>query len=285
MSDVAAIVLDLDGGAMLEECLASIDGQSDPPRRVIVFDNGSLIPVRERLRSRSDRFELEILRSETNLGFSGGVNAAFERVTEPMFALINNDVVLDSAFFGEMVRALDRDDVAGVQSVIRMSDGRIDGAGIDVANGTFRQSLHGAIGGELRDEIWGVSATASLYRTAAIRAASKTGVMFHPAFFAYYEDVELCARLREQGMRFGLVPRALATHRGSQSAERIESLRLRVRNRYFVNRLHSATGSWQALLREDVARLARATLRLQLGAAARTIAAIREGLTAPIHPI
>jgi glycosyltransferase involved in cell wall biosynthesis len=47
MTDV--IVLDIDGGVMLEECLASIRAQTVRPTRVIVFDNGSRVPSAERL--------------------------------------------------------------------------------------------------------------------------------------------------------------------------------------------------------------------------------------------
>ena len=42
--DVDVVVLDLDGGAMLQECLASIARQTLGPNRVIVFDNGSRTP-------------------------------------------------------------------------------------------------------------------------------------------------------------------------------------------------------------------------------------------------
>ena len=45
MSDVEVIVLDIDGGAMLRDCIDSIKKQSVAPRDVIVFDNGSGTPV------------------------------------------------------------------------------------------------------------------------------------------------------------------------------------------------------------------------------------------------
>src|SRR5262245_51137228 len=83
MSDVDVIVLDVDGGAMLRDCLASIAAQTLPPRRVIVFDNGSRTPTPN------------AVRSETNLGFAGGVNAALRHGDAPFVALVNNDVVLD----------------------------------------------------------------------------------------------------------------------------------------------------------------------------------------------
>lgn len=243
MSDVDVIVLDIDGGAMLAECLASIRAQS-VPSRVLVFDNGSRVPV---------RVDAEVFRSETNLGFAGGANAAYRQSGAPYVALVNNDVVLQPGWLAAVVDALDRDpQLAAVQTINRRIDGRIDGAGIDVSDGTFRQIGHGEVVGAPLGVAWGVSATAALYRRSAVGAQ-----LFDERFFAYYEDVELSARLRAGGWRTAVLPVVLATHRGSSSAGVLggNALRLRTRNRYFVARLHRGAGRVGALLWED-ARLA-----------------------------
>ena len=60
MSDVAVIVLDVDGGEMLRACLDSIAAQTLPAAQVVVWDN-----------------------SETNLGFAGGNNEAWKQTTAP----------------------------------------------------------------------------------------------------------------------------------------------------------------------------------------------------------
>lgn len=234
------IVLDVDGGPMLGECLASIRAQSIEAR-VILFDNGSRTPVPN------------AIRSEKNLGFAGGANAALRHSTSPYVALVNNDVVLERDWLACVSAALDRDlRLAAVQTIIRRPDGRIDGAGIDVSDGTYRQIGHGSEIGSPLAVAWGVSATATLYRRDAMGDR-----LFDERFFAYYEDVELCARLREEGWRTAVLPVVKATHRGSQSASVLgkEALRLRTRNRYFVARLHRGAGRIGALLWED-ARLA-----------------------------
>lgn len=115
MSDVAVIVLDINGGEMLRACLDSIAAQTLPAAELVVWDN-----------------------SETNLGFAGGNNEAWTRTTAPFVALVNNDVVLDPDWLS-IVREAMADDVAAVQTMIRASDGTIDGAGIDVSDGTIRQ--------------------------------------------------------------------------------------------------------------------------------------------------
>jgi GT2 family glycosyltransferase len=243
MNDVDVVVLDIDGGAMLEECLASIRRQSVQPRRVVVLDNGSKVPVADRVR------DVEVIRSERNLGFAGGANEALRHTDAPFVALVNNDVVLDPEWLDEVRGAMERDAlVAAAQTIIRRPDGAIDGAGIDVSDGTFRQIGHGCPVGAQLTGAWGVSATAALYRTAALE-----GRFFDEDLFAYYEDVALCARLRAAGWRVAVIPLVSATHRGSASAGvlRGDALRLRTRNRYLVARRYGV-GRVAALLAEDV---------------------------------
>ena len=247
MSDAAVIVLDINGGAMLRACLDSIAAQTMPFAEVVVWDN-----------------------SETNLGFTGGNNEAWKQTTSAFVALVNNDVMLDPDWLATVRAAMD-DDVGAVQTMIRGSDGTLDGAGIDVSDGTIRQARDErlAISGwrsgppsltanrqslTADRDPWGVSATAALYRRAAVGERP-----FDPRFFAYYEDVELCARLHEGGWRTVVLPVVKATHRGSASASVLgkDAQRLRTRNRYFVARMHRGVGRIPALLWEDVKLLVR----------------------------
>ncbi len=243
MSDVEIIVLDLDGGAMLEECVASIRAQT-VAARIVVFDNGSRMPT--------SVAGAEVLRSETNLGFARGVNEAWRRTTAPYVALVNNDVVLQPDWLAAVRDAMERDPhLAAVQTIIRRPDGLIDGAGIDISDGTFRQIGHGRPVGSPLAVAWGVSATATLYRRTAVGERP-----FEERLFAYYEDVELCARLRAGGWRTAVLPVVKATHRGSASAAKLPGAqRLRTRNRYLVARMYPGVGRLGALLWED-ARLA-----------------------------
>jgi len=217
MSDVAVIVLDVDGGEMLRACLDSIAAQTLPAAQVVVWDN-----------------------SKTNLGFAGGNNEAWKLTTAPYVALVNNDVVLDPDWLATVREAM-TDGVAAVQTMFRGEEA----AGIDISDGTIRQSLEPA---------WGVSATAALYRREAVGERP-----FDPRFFAYYEDVELCARLHEGGWRTVVLPVVKASHRGSASASILgkDAQRLRTRNRYFVARLHRGVGRIGALLWEDAKLLVR----------------------------
>jgi GT2 family glycosyltransferase len=244
MTDVDVIVLDIDGGAMLDACLDSIRKQSVHPARVIVFDNGSSTPARTRVGG------VEVERSETNLGFAAGVNAAYRKTTASYVALVNNDVVLDRDWLATVRDALERDEkLAAAQTIIRRPDGKIDGAGISIADGTFRQIGHGKSVGTPLAVPWGVSATAAIYRRAALGQT-----VFDERFFSWYEDVDLCARLLAQGWRLTVLPVVKALHHGSRTAHLLgsDAKRLRTRNRYLVNRLHPGVGDRGALFREDL---------------------------------
>lgn len=243
MSDADFIVLDATGGGeMLRACIDSIRNQSVAPRDLVVFDNGSAQPIR------IDR--TRVIRSEKNIGFAAGVNEAYRQTSAEYVALVNNDVVLDRDWLALTKQVLDIDEkVAAVQTIIRRDAQTIDGAGIDISDGTFRQAAHGMRIGSSLPHAWGVSATATLYRRVALGER-----VFDPRFFAYYEDVELSARLHDDGWRTVVVPIAKAAHRGSASAPLLGSRakRLRTRNRYFVARMHRGAGSIRALLAEDL---------------------------------
>lgn len=267
MNEVDAIILDLDGGQRLDACLASMAAQTVRPARVIIVDNGSRVPTASRLAA-SPELSVQIIRHEVNLGFAGGVNAAFPHIAAPLVGLVNNDAVLERDWLAALLPLFDEPAVAAAQTVICRDEETIDGAGIDISDGTYRQAGHGApLRGFVPRQPWGVSATAAVFRTAALRQVAVDGDLFDRRFFAYYEDVELNARLLAAGWKVRLLDEPKARHSGSATEEALggHALRLRVRNRYFVNRLHPEVGRRTALLAEDARRAGRALLRARLG--------------------
>jgi GT2 family glycosyltransferase len=280
---VDLIVLDWDGGKDLIDCLHSIDVQTLRPERVIVVDNGSRQPVYQRLPKDILRIPLTIIRNDTNLGFTGGINRAMKEVTAPYVAWVNNDAVLAEKWLEKLLAAVAGEGkIAGAQSVILRDKMIVDGAGITIDDGTFRQIGAGQTLASLKQvtQPWGISATAALYRTHALREAAIKGDILRPDLFAYYEDVELCARLRARGWRFKIVPEALVMHKGSASAGRLgrAGVRMRVRNRYIVARAHRGTGQIPALVVEDLSYSVKHLIHGQLQFALTQIGAMIDGV-------
>lgn len=273
MSEVDLVILDFDGGENLERCLRSIEAQTIRPARVVVFDNGSRSKVSDRI----GRFAVDLIveRSETNLGFAAGINEAMKRVEAPYVGWINNDVTLAPEWLETVSAELDAGPrVAAVQTIVLRPDGLVDGAGITIDDGTYRQVGHGERPEALSArEPWGVSATAAIYRVSALRAVSAGDEVLDSRFFAWYEDVELCARLREGGWSMRVVPSPLATHVGSATSSALgrRGDRLHVVNRYRVCGKHPGVGDAGALLMEDVRRSARMFFRGEVFPAYRVL--------------
>ncbi len=287
MSDpIDAIILDLDGGAMLDTLLESMAAQTRPFRKIIIWDNGSSVPTADRVDHPS--LPIRIHRSEKNLGFSGGINHAMHLTDAPFVAWINSDVRLEPEWAARVLAAAADTGVAAAQAINVTDDGVVDGAGINIDDGTYRQEGRGLSIDDLvrgAKEPWGISATAALYRARALRDVAYGPFVLHPDFVLYYEDVDLSARLRAAGWRLALARAPLAHHGGSKSA-RLEPRadRMRVRNRYWVHRLHPGVGRRSALVTEDLGRIARAALRLGARDASTIIRGMREGIRTPLSP-
>ncbi len=88
-------------------------------------------------------------------------------------------------------------------------------------------------------EVFGVSATAALYRRSALTAVAAAGAgFFDEQLGSYYEDVELAVRLRATDWESWCVPSARARHAGQATAGRAPFSRWRgiYRNRLLVLR-------------------------------------------------
>ncbi len=99
-------------------------------------------------------------------------------------------------------------------------------------------------------EIFGVSATAAIYRTAALRdAVLDSGDVFDARLESYYEDVDLAIRLRRRGWQARALPSARALHAGAESSRdrRARFQWLAFSNRLLVSARLFGRSLWRAL--------------------------------------
>jgi N-acetylglucosaminyl-diphospho-decaprenol L-rhamnosyltransferase len=209
-----SVVVPTVGGPRLERVLDSLAAQT-VDHRVIVVDDGSPAGVGA---GGDDR--VEVLRLETNSGFSRAVNAAAERADGEDLVLLNDDCVVDPDFLELITARLDA--AAGVPMVAAVmrdwaEPGLIDSAGMeldatllvwDYLNGEPLEVLARGV----PDPV-GPSAAAAAFDRATFRAAGG----FDEALFAYWEDVDLVLRLRREGARCALAADARGTHEHSAS--------------------------------------------------------------------
>jgi GT2 family glycosyltransferase len=246
---VDCVVVNRDGGDALFAALSSLKAQAGVDASIVVVDNASQAAERERLAAEFG--QIRIVTFSRNLGFAGAANEGIARTRSPFVLLLNNDAVLAPDYVARLAARLTFDDrLAAVQGLVLTGDGKqVDTAGLDWnRRGEAVPVLAGTSPGQAPKEVFevsGVSATATLYRRAALQSVAPHGEVFERSFFAYYEDVDLALRLSRAGWRFACEPAALCRHEGSRTGRRTPARRA----------VWTARNRWRTLFRNFDSRL------------------------------
>ena len=113
-----------------------------------------------------------------------------------------------------------------------------------------------------------------LLRTEALRDVG----LFDPRFFMYWEDVDLCLRLRAAGWKLAVADDAVIHHRQSTSTDSTAKDRLINASATRFFRKHAALGGWPAILIGTAARVARRLATGRLAHARAVLQGVRDGL-------
>lgn len=271
----SVIVPTLGSSRWLVPCLDALRRDGGDEIEILLVSQG------KGLEAAAESLADRVLRPASNLGFAAAVNLAAAAASGEYLAPVNDDAVVEAGWCRRLLAALDGDGtVAAVQGInLMMEDpALVDGAGL--AWNRFWQAIQigrggpsSALPGETL-EIFGVSATAAIYRRAALPEHGP----FDAELFAYYEDVDLACRLRAAGHRALRVPSARVRHAGSVSGKRLRWGRHRLiyGNRHLVLARLLGRAYWPRcplILLRDLIDLGRAALR----ADARTAAGIFAG--------
>jgi len=214
---VHAVVLTWNGAHLLPECLRALRRQdARVPLHIVVVDNASTDGTAALLAC--DFPDVEHLRLPENMGYSRGNNEAMRRALDAgadFVALINNDVelapdwlriLLDGARAHPEVGLLTGTLLFRGEEVVNSTGLILDGFG-RARDRDFRVPL--AELSRTDGEVEGVSGGAALLRASMLREIG----LFDPAYFAYYEDVDLSLRAASAGYRSFYVRAASARHR------------------------------------------------------------------------
>jgi GT2 family glycosyltransferase len=219
----SAVVINWNGAADLPACLAALLAQAWPATEIVVVDNASADDSLAVLRAFGERPGLRVLANPTNLGFAGGANAGIATTTGDLVATFNPDVAVRPDWSARLRDAFAADARLGA------AGGKLlfpDGATIQHAGGRIEQpSLVGEnIGRGEPDrgqydapaEVDFLTGGALMLRRTALDAVGPFDERFYPA---YFEDVDLCVRLRAAGWGVRYIPTATGRHREGAGAD------------------------------------------------------------------
>jgi N-acetylglucosaminyl-diphospho-decaprenol L-rhamnosyltransferase len=168
-------------------------------------------------------FRIELIRNDAPKGFGANHNAAFGRCRTSYFCVLNPDVRIGENPFAQLVAEL-RDPLVGVVApLVRNPAGDVEDSARRFPTPWFIvRKLFGMasrqdypIGLSTLSPDW-VAGMFMLFRRAVF--AEMKG--FDERYFLYYEDVDLCRRLRQRGYDVRLLPAVIAVHDARRESRR-----------------------------------------------------------------
>ncbi len=236
--DVSVVIVSFNTREVLRECLASVMEETKGLRaEILVVDNassdGSVAMMRESFP------QVTVIESAVNLGFGAANNVALERATGKYFVLLNSDAFFCKGALGKAMRHMDETPGCGLGGARLV--GR-DGApqpsarsfhsvtrDAIVLTGLAAKFPKSRIFGHF-DRTWADEKTAACvdwvpgaFTIVRPEAVMKVGV-FDPAFFLYYEEVDLCKRMKSAGYTVWYWPDVEVIHIGGESSRQLKQL-------------------------------------------------------------
>jgi hypothetical protein len=247
MSDRTAIlIVNFNGGEHLGTCLQSI-AEDASEAHVLVIDNASTDGSDRATKDAGDRVSLH--RNTDNVGFARAVNQGLGLIRDPLVLLLNPDCRLQRGALPVLQAELSaRPDCAVAGPRILDDDGGTQGSARGDPNlltGLFGRSslltrifprsraarrnvpLEAAVTGAPAREVDWVSGACMLVRRAALEEVNG----FDERYFLYWEDADLCRRLRARGYTVRYVPTATVMHSVGRSSRSARALAIRAFHR------------------------------------------------------
>ena len=217
---VSAILVNYNAGRELAMALQSIaDDMAERPWEAVVVDNASSDGSADEVAAFAPH--ARVVQNRQNVGFARGVNQGLAATAAPTVLIMNPDCRLEQGAFGVLNGELQRDErVALVGPRILNPDGSVQGSARgdpDMLTGLFGRStalrralpslavskrnvVADASGASI--EVDWVSGACMLARRSALDRVHG----FDERYFLYWEDADLCRRLRGEGYQIRYVP-------------------------------------------------------------------------------
>ena len=223
---VSVIVLNYNGlrylGHGLNECLDSVLRTRYSNLEVIFVDNGSTDGSVDFVRKNFKRSNIRVIKNRHNLGFSAGFNRGIKASKGKYLALVSNDMTVDPDWLKPIIKLVESEPqigIAGFKRIVYGAKNLIEGIGGDlylcgrgrpVGVREIDRGQYDAVREDL-DYIGG----AMVIRRKTLQEVG----LFDPDYVIFFEDVDLCYRVRRRGYKTVYVPNAVIWHRGQATLE------------------------------------------------------------------
>ncbi len=273
--DVSVIIVSFNVRDLLQKCLGSLIKAADHVNHeIIVVDNGSSDDTSEFVPKHYP--DVKFIKSKKNVGFGAANNIGFQHAHGRYYVLLNTDAFLHSGALQKAIKHMNTNPKVGIggakilgkdglfQPSARMFPSVINkflilsGLAKRYSNSHFfgRSDRTWASPEEAANVDW-VPASFSIIRPKILQ---EVGV-FDERFFLYYEEVDLCRRVKAAGYHVYYWPDIVVTHIGGETCKRVKNqvfskdgsqlTQCNLNSTYlYFRKHHSLRGVWGIMLLE-----------------------------------
>ena len=219
LSNVSISVVSHGQAAMVEQLLSDIESycRATPIELILTLNLDE--PLSFDLNRYS--FPIKLICNAASLGFAANHNQAFTYATGPFFCVLNPDIRLNSNPFPTLLEALEDPSVGVVAPLVLGEGGRVEDSArhfpspLKILCKLFGRCKAGdyLIEDQAVYPDW-VGGMFMLFQSATFKKLAG----FDQRYFLYYEDVDLCARLRLLGYEVALCSAANVIHYAHRSS-------------------------------------------------------------------
>jgi GT2 family glycosyltransferase len=240
---VGVIILNWNGWKDTIECLESLKKITYPNYEVVVIDNGSKGNDADILRKKYKNY-IKMIKNKENLGFTGGNNVGIKYAINggsDYVLLLNNDTVVDPDLLTELIRVAKNDSKIGIigpRTVFYNQPNKTaHGAG-------FINWWKGKGYSEDKENLSECEFVTGCTMLIKKSALEKLNYFFNNNYFTYYEDVDLCIRIKDEGLKVVYYPKVRLRHKvgASTGIEKRNPIAIYyyIRNRFLFMHKHAS---------------------------------------------
>lgn len=202
-----------------QQCLYSIEINTQHPYRLILVDNGSTDGVSEFFDSIEDAI---VVHSETNCGFAGGVNLGLEHA-EGHVVLLNSDTLVPRGWLGRLKNALlesEKTGMVGPKSNYVSGPQQIDDLEMESLDEVtvFANELSEKMKGKLTDTLRLVGFCMMIRD----KVVEEVGLFDESFGIGNFEDDDYCLRVSRAGYRLCIAEDCFVYHYGNRTFSGME---------------------------------------------------------------
>jgi GT2 family glycosyltransferase len=305
--DVSVIIVSFNTEGILRRCLEHLRIATQGMKfEVLVVDNNSSDGSADMLTKEFP--DVRLIRSSRNLGFAAANNLAFQHACGDFLILLNSDAFVSEHGIRTALAHMQADTNIGAggarlvgidgcwQPSVRMFPSVLNavlaftGLAARYPRSRFfgRMDLTWADSTVPADADWVPGAFTIISR----QALAKTGE-FDESFFLYYEEVDLCRRLKKMGYRVRYFPDVVVVHLGGESSRSQDGLTMstagkqvalwRLRSEFLYYRKHHGRVVWVAMWVERLWHILRWLRNIPAGGSGRAKAQQSRSMIALIN--